>query len=165
MGFRPVAGNVNISGMALDADNIAQYMRAELHGADLVTHRGVDLNSDKLVRIRSGQAFALSSNGGLSIVDAAGSSGTFENTYVQLQGADGIDTSFAKVNPAELELNSLRIDLNGDGRLNGALIAVVGQVPSLYDDPAAPSDSVGAVGDYAFRTTSGQLAVYKKIQP
>ena len=109
MSCRPVQ-TVYISGMILDADNSGQYMRAELHGADPVTHRGINLNSDDRVDISSGQTLNLHSLGGGGIQDIAvgvGASGVeCELGFVNLQGSDGEHTAILQVNPALIEQHS-----------------------------------------------------------
>ena len=120
MSCRPVQ-TVYISGMVLDADNSGQYMRAELHGADPVTHKGINLNSTDRVDILSGQSLNLRSNGGMTLVDAAGSSFGLQSSEVDLQGADGINNSNLNVLPAEIDLTSLLMKLTGVVNVVGTL--------------------------------------------
>jgi hypothetical protein len=93
--------------MVLDADNSGQYMRAELYGADPVTHKGINLNSLDRVDIVSGQSLNLSSDGGLTLSDAGGSSLNLETGYGVLEGGDiAGNTSTMQVNPALIEQHS-----------------------------------------------------------
>jgi hypothetical protein len=107
--------------MVLDADNSGQYMRAELYGADPVTHKGINLNSTDRVDINSGQSLNLQSNGGLGITDLAGSSVNVASGGVNLQGSDGIHTSDMNVNPAEIDFSSLLMTLTGIVNVVGTL--------------------------------------------
>ena len=124
MSCRPVQ-TVYISGMVLDADNTGQYMRAELQGADPVTHEGINLDSADRVDISSGQSLNLHSQGGTSIHDidsgVGASSLDLEVGYADIQSSDGIHTSNVQVNPAEIDIASLLTVLTGVVNVVGTL--------------------------------------------
>ena len=127
MSCRPVQ-TVYISGMILDANNSGQYMRAELHGADPVTHMGINLNSDDRVDISSGQSLNLHSLGGGGIQDIAvgvgGSGVECELGYVNLQGSDGVHTAILQVNPdGSIDLTGL-VNVIGTLEVNGVPVIV-----------------------------------------
>jgi hypothetical protein len=106
MSCRPVQ-TVYITGMVLDTDNSGQYMRAELYGADPVTHKGINLNSLDRVDIVSGQSLNLSSDGGLTLLDAGGSSLNLETGYGVLESGDiAGNTNTIQVNPTLIEQHS-----------------------------------------------------------
>ena len=110
MSCRPVQ-TVYITGMVLDADNSGQYMRAELYGADPVTHKGINLNSADRVDIKSGLLLSLESASGTTIVDTepgvGGSQLNLELGYAQIQGGDDVgNISSVQANPALIEQHS-----------------------------------------------------------
>ena len=123
MSCRPVQ-TVYITGMVLDADNSGQYMRAELHGADPVTHKGISLNSTDRVDILSGQSLNTQSQGGTVLSDFSGGGGSnlnLELGFANIQGSDGIHTSDLTVNPAEIDIASLLMVLTGVVNVVGTL--------------------------------------------
>jgi hypothetical protein len=122
MSCRPVQ-TVYISGMVLDADNSGQYMRAELYGADPVTHKGINLNSADRVDILSGQSLNMSSHGGLILTDLAPSGPVLNlsSGLAEIANGDGVHNSAVDVNPAEIDLTSLLMKLTGVVNVVGTL--------------------------------------------